>query len=847
MALAHVAENPSNRIATYAKALNGHDELFGEDGQVLPHWMPFVHGFRNLSFPDLEDVRGEIRRQLRENGVTVHVHGDPAGTHRTWELDPVPLLVNAEDWVQVDSGLRQRATLLNAILEDLYDKRRLIQDGSLPMELVYRHPGFIRPCDGVRLPGANQLLLFAADLARGPDDRMWVVNDRTQAPSGSGYALENRSAMTRALPELFQECDTRRLARFFRTLRSTLSGFGGADPRIVVMTPGPLNETYFEHAYLAAYLGYTLVQGDDLTVRDSQVWLKSLGGLERVDVILRRVDEDFCDPLELRGESMLGVPGLLEAVRCGNVIVANPLGTGVLENPGLMAFLPSLCRKLLGEELQMPSAGTWWCGQEKALKYVLEHLDKLVIKRIYRGRDLGTVFGATASKNVLETLRQRIMKEPAIYVGQEQVSFSTMPCLVGEELEPRRGVLRAFLSADADAGGYAVMPGGLTRSAPDSDSVVVSSAFGGSSKDTWVIGDEDEPFASLWSPRGRAVDLSARRNLPSRTGENLFWAGRYAERVEGTARWLRSILEARLEYVENRDTAQRQHVSQLLATLFEVTHFIPASGAGSPDSLKNDHELHAMLTDPSRDGSLVSSLKLLTNSAYGARDLWSRDSWRVIDNLTALLEHLTKRPNAPVTTFLKSLDRLITELMALTGLNLESMTRETGWRLLDSGRRLERSQQLIGFLRATCTHSHDETGDYLMMESLLGACDSLVTYRRQFRSMPSMAGIIELLLLDENYARSLLYQVVRLKNNFAALPERPGTQRLAAEERLILQASTVLRLGVSEELATVSPKSGERESLAQLLDSTKQLLEQVSDVLNLGYFSHTETSSLLLG
>lgn len=847
MALAHVAENPSNRIATYAKALIGYDELFGEDGQVLPHWMPFVNGFRNLSFADLEDVRSEIRRQLRENGVTVHVHGDPAGTHRTWELDPVPLLVNSEDWVQVDSGLRQRATLLNAILEDLYDKRRLIRDGSLPMELVYRHPGFLRPCDGVRLPGAHQLLLYAADLARGPDDRMWVVNDRTQAPSGSGYALENRSAMTRALPELFQECDTRRLARFFRTLRSTLSGFGGADPRIVVMTPGPLNETYFEHAYLASYLGYTLVQGDDLTIRDSQVWLKSLGGLERVDVILRRVDEDFCDPLELRGESMLGVPGLLEAVRCGNVVVANPLGTGVLENPGLMAFLPSLCRKLLGEELQMPSAGTWWCGQEKAQKYVLEHLDKLVIKRIYRGRDLGTVFGAGASKTVLETLRQRIMKDPALYVGQEQVSFSTMPCLVGEELEPRRGVLRAFLSADSDAGDYAVMPGGLTRSAPDSDSVVVSSAFGGSSKDTWVIGDEDEPFASLWSPTGQAVDLSARRNLPSRTGENLFWAGRYAERVEGTARWLRSILEARLEYVESRDTAQRQHVSQLLATLFEVTHFIPASSTGSSDSLKNDHELHAMLTDPSRDGSLVSSLQLLTNSAYGARDLWSRDSWRVIDNLTALLDYLTKRPHAPVTTFLKSLDRLITELMALTGLNLESMTRETGWRLLDSGRRLERSQQLIGFLRATCTHPHDETGDYLMMESLLGACDSLVTYRRQFRSMPSMAGIIELLLLDENYARSLLYQVVRLKNNFAALPERPGTQRLAAEERLILQASTVLRLGVSEELATVSPKSSEREALVQLLDSMKQLLEQVSDVLNLGYFSHTETSSLLLG
>lgn len=846
MAVTDVESSPNQLMATYANARVGHDELFDADGQVQPHWKAFVKGFGALESTDLEEVRTEIRRQLRENGVTIHVHGDTDGTDRLWELDPVPLLVSAKDWQSVESGLRQRATLLNTILKDLYSDRKLIKDGLIPMELIYRHPGFLRPCDGVSLPGTHQLLLYAADLARGPDDRMWVVNDRTQAPAGSGYALENRSAMTRALPNLFQECHARRLASFFRTLRSTLAHGDKADPRIVVMTPGPLNETYFEHAYLASYLGYTLVQGDDLTVRDSQVWLKSLGGLERVDVILRRVDSSFCDPLELKGDSMLGVPGLLEAVRCGNVIMANPLGAGVLENPGLMAFLPGLCRKLLGEELLMPSAATWWCGEEKAKKYVLKHLDQLVIKMISRGRTLGTVFGSTASRKELDELWHRIDKDPELYVGQEQVSFSTMPCLAGEDLEPRRGVLRAFLTADAQAGGYAVMPGGLTRSAADTDSFVVSSAMGAASKDTWVIGEEDEPFVSLWMQAGQAVDLTDQRNLPSRTGENLFWAGRYAERVEGMARWLRCILEARLEYFESRDKAQRNHVDRLLGTLFEVTSFTPAHGERSGQSLESDRELHAMLTDATRAGSLARNLKLLINNAYGARDLWSRDSWRVIDNLATLLDQLMQRPKAPVATFLKTLDRLITELMALVGLNLESMTRETGWRFLDSGRRLERSQQLIGFLSANCLQPQDEIADYLMTESLLSACDSLVTYRRRFRSQPSIAGLIQLLLLDENHARSLLYQVTRMRTHFAELPSGSQTG-LAAEERLILQASTDLRLGLSDELAAISSETGKRDDLAHLLDNMQRLLEQVSDVLNLGYFSHTETSSVLRG
>ncbi|MEI6543767.1 MAG: circularly permuted type 2 ATP-grasp protein, partial [Methylococcales bacterium] len=361
--------------------------MYAKENKALPYWERFMAALNSMGSEKLELRRREAQRLLRENGVTYNVYGDSQNLTRPWRLDPVPLLISSEEWLVIEAGLKQRADLLDLILKDIYGKQNLLKKGLLPAELVFGHEGFLHPCVGALQNQKRHLTIYSANLARGPNGLMWVLDDRTQAPSGSGYALENRTVMARVLPDIYRETQVHRLSGFFKSLHKGLVDIAPnnkEDPRIVIMTPGPLNETYFEHAYLAAYLGYTLVQGGDLTVRDGRVWLKSLAGLQAVDVILRRVDDSFCDPLEFRSESKLGVAGLLEVVRRGNVAIANPFGSSVLENPALLAFLPRLARHYLNEDLKLPSIATWWCGQRREREFVLQNIDSLVIKPINR-------------------------------------------------------------------------------------------------------------------------------------------------------------------------------------------------------------------------------------------------------------------------------------------------------------------------------------------------------------------------------------------------------------------------------------------------------------------------------
>jgi uncharacterized circularly permuted ATP-grasp superfamily protein len=425
---------------SYLLRADDYDEMLDSHGQVRSHWLALMQEMEKLGSAEMELRRKQALKLLRENGVTYNVYGDADGSSRPWQLDPVPLIISGEEWRDIESGLLQRAELLNMILADLYGPRELTKRNLLPHELIYNHGGFLRACDQVKLPGHHQLIMFAADLARGPDQKMWVISDRTQAPSGAGYALENRIAVSRVLPSIFRQSQAYRLANFFKSMHAGLTAIApphAESPRIVLLTPGPFNETYFEHAYLASFLGYPLVQGEDLTVRDGYVWLKSLTGLQRVDVIIRRVDDTYCDPLELREDSRLGIPGLLEAARRGNVAIANPLGSGILENPGIQPFLPGIAQHYLGETLKLQSAATWWCGQPLEMDYVLANLDRLVIKPIYRTPEFMPVLGHLLSQSQLAELRDRIRANPAFYVGQEHVSFSTAPCITPQGFEPR--------------------------------------------------------------------------------------------------------------------------------------------------------------------------------------------------------------------------------------------------------------------------------------------------------------------------------------------------------------------------------------------------------------------------
>ena len=861
------------------------DEMLNGDASINPHWQPFMQALNTLGPAEMESRHQEIQRLLRENGVTYVVHGEQHG-HRPWELDPIPLIISNADWDTISAGLTQRAELLNLILTDLYGERTLIKEGLIPPEVVYAHAGFLRACVGFTTPGIPFLLNYAADLARGSDGRMWVLSDRTQAPSGAGYALENRTALARALPNLFSEVGVHRLSFFFRSLQNSILDMQyqiesasriarrqTENPYVVVLTPGPLNETYFEHAYLANYLGYTLVQGDDLTVWDGRVWLKSIDGLRPVDIILRRVDDTFCDPLELRQDSRLGVAGLLEAIRQGNVLVINPPGSGILENPGLMPFLPNISQHLMGEALRLPSVATWWCGQPKQRAYVLANLRKLVIKPIHRQIGRRSLFGTELSQAELVALRDRINAEPALYVGQEQVHLSTTPSLIDGKLEPRRAILRSFLFREKE--GYTVMPGGLTRCAGEKGELTISIQDGGVSKDTWVLAPEPEPHISLWQQRaGRVQIAGASAGLSSRAAENLFWVGRYAERAEGQARLLRIMLDkakmgkmgletSRLGQVspsrllietlgeDAREVSELTYLRSMLHSLTGLTSSHPSFANNSEQSLGN--EILSIMLDTENSGSLVSTLQALVSAAYAVRDRWSTDTWRVMNSIENLCTTLEKSmpedrdTRAQILTDLMlqeaelaSLDQLIIFLSALSGLNAESMTQTIGWISLDIGRRIERALLLIVLCRSSLVAVKDDWIEDLLLESVLAAAESLITYRNRYRSALHFPTVLELLLLDDNNPRSLLYQLKRLDAQIRVLPREKLGYGLSEEEKLILEALTQLQLSNTMALAEPSAHTPQRRGLEKLLVRLAQILVDISDVLTQTYFSHVQ-------
>jgi len=832
----------------YATRLGTYDEMHTLQGQALPHWQFLMNALDRLGSEGLERRRQEAHRILRETGVTYNVYDDPNETSRTWELDPVPLLISSEEWIKIEAGLAQRAELLNLILADIYGPQELIKKGLIPFELIYAHSGFIRACVDLPHLGSKQLILHSANLARGPDGRMWVMDDRTQAPSGAGYALENRTVMTRIFPSLFRDSQVHRLASFFRGFRTglaSLANYNKEDPHVVVLTPGPLNETYFEHAYLASSLGYTLAQGDDLTVRDGKVWLKSLEGLQQVDVILRRVDDSYCDPLELRSDSKLGVAGLLQAVRLGNVALANPLGSSILENPAFFAFLPGIAKHFLGEDLKLPSVATWWCGQKREREFVLQNLDKMVIKTINRTAGSHTVFGGSLSEKELTELRERIIAKPHMFIGQQHVSFSTAPSLVAGKIEPRHAIIRTFAIAKDNQ--YSIMPGGLTRIAPEKGSYAISYQAGGVSKDTWVMAPEPDKHISLWlQPRRDQLVKPISSSLPSRAADNLFWVGRYAERAEGASRLFRSVLAKLRETREIKDPNDTKCLHYLLRALTHVTAAYPGfTGKDADKKLANPlEELLELAQDPKSVGSIVFILQSFTRSAFTARDLWSLDTWRMVDEIQDNWRNTILKRKVGIGALQNGLDELIMNLVAFSGLTMESMVREPGWILLDIGRRLERALHTIALIRTTLVPRHDTALENQILEAVLSTTESVITFRRRYRAFMQLPTVLELLLMDEKHPRALAYQLKQLQEHVDALPRENQYRQLSEDQRLILEAYTNIRLADSAELAFYGEDDGIYHNLDNLLTNTSDLLWKLSDTISQTYFSHVQSSNL---
>jgi uncharacterized circularly permuted ATP-grasp superfamily protein/uncharacterized alpha-E superfamily protein len=814
------------------RPLNGiYDEMVSAVGQPRAHVQPLVRSLEKLGRPELAARWEGAKRAIRDNGVTYNVYGDPQGVDRPWTLDMMPLLISSAEWSRIEAALLQRSRLLNAILTDLYGPQRLLHDGLLPPSLVLSNPAFLRPLHGVPVPNGVYVHLLAVDLARSPDGQWRVVADRAQAPSGAGYALENRIVLSRSLPEAFRDCHVQRLGAFFRAHRDALMTLAPVErrehPRVVLLTPGPLNETYFEHAYLARYLGFTLVEGADLTVRDSKVFIKTLEGLRPVDVVLRRLDDSYCDPLELRPESMLGVAGLVEAVRARQVTVANALGSGLVEAPAVGAFLPDLSRHLLGEELLLAPARSWWCGHPDDLQYVLAHLDELVIKRSFPPAARQPVFGRTLTAEQKNGLRNALLAHPESYVAQSEVALSTASVWTGTDLEPRQLVLRAYVASSGDA--MTVMPGGLTRVGAAADIPIVSMQRGGGSKDTWVISDGPVTGVSLLAPRR----VSVRRErldsgLPSRVADNLFWLGRHIERVEQIARLLRSLLSYMTREDMSEDTPEVVALLQVLAAL----ELIPARMLERVSLPELEQGVAALFRFDSKS-ALRGAIGEVRRIAAAVRDRLSLDTWRILHQLQQ--DFVVRHHRVQIDDVQAYLNRMITDLAAFSGMEMESMTRGHGWLFLDVGRRLERSLAITRLVRAAVTASSSHLP---MLEPMLAVADSAMTYRRRYFAEAQLPPVLDLLLADGTNPRALVFQLTVMAALVAQLPREPKSSQDGLESRIVHAREAVAAADFD---ALGEPGADMAfELLLDLLDLVEDDLRRVSDAITLQYFSHAE-------
>ncbi len=656
------------------------------------------------------------RQLIQANGVTYNVYGDPQGKERPWSMDPIPMLIETGEWASLEKAVAQRATLLNSMLADLYSGQKLIRDRHLPAALLFGNPHFLRPCFGIEPPQGVYLHSYAADLARSSDGRWWVISDRTQAPSGAGYALENRLVSARTLPIVFDKSRVRQLNRFFDSTRDALLAQAPNhrdNPRIVLLTPGPHNETYFEHSFLARHWSFPLVEGADLTVRDNRVYLKTLAGLEPVDLILRRLDDGFCDPLELRGDSLLGVAGLVNAVRSGNVAVANALGSGMADTPAHMAFLAGLSREMLGEDLALPSIATWWCGQAGPRKYVLDHLDQLVIKPAFPRPGQKVEFPGTLDTVARAELARRIEASPEQYVAQEQVGLSTAPVWTESGLAPRHIVLRVFASWNGT--GYSVLPGGLTRVSTEDRSLVVSMQQGGGSKDTWVLAAPEAAAETQpsYAVQERADPPRSIGELPSRVADNLFWLGRYAERLEASVRLIRAMLPALSGEEDFGRSASLSTIGSILIGLNLLPPEFAKSGIGQ-QRFQLQQTLSRMIYDPTRSSGVGWNLKQIRRVSWPIKERLSQDTWRVLQQLeTDFSTSPPANPEVRLVAAMNLLDHSIVTLSAFAGLLMANTTRGNGWYFMDIGRRLARGLMLLDLLRAAIVEAPFQIEPYL--------------------------------------------------------------------------------------------------------------------------------------
>ena len=827
------------------------DEFATADGTVRQGWSTVLAGLDEFADTDLLKAQREVARLLEDDNVTYtpspasaisiadepNGHGPPTTPSSTglveprpWRLDPLPLILEDREWAALEAGLVQRAQLLDAIMADLYGARRLLSRYQVPAAAIFDHDEYVRPLVGSKALARQRLFMVAADLGRDGSGQWKVISDRTQAPSGAGYAMQNRRVVARVMPEIYHQANLHRLTPFFQAMRLALVDAAPSaveDPRVVVLSPGTLSETAFDQAFVASLLGFPLLEGSDLTVRDGRVWMRVLGKLEQVDVILRRVDSTWMDALELRPDSRLGVTGLLECVRQGTVTVLNNLGSGVLENPALMPLLPELCERLLGQSLRLPSVETWWCGDHAALNHVLSNLDSLVIRPISRGHGR-SVRGAALTQRQRELLADKIKALPHRFVGQEVLNLSSAPTSEADRLVRRNVVLRSFAVRSGDS--YAAMLGGLARVGDDASErrgVFVTDPNNQLAKDVWVVGSEPVAAARILA-RDRAAEepgfvpaVSASIAMVPRVLSDLYWFGRYAERAEDL---LRVLLATRTVAIEaDFDFSPGRALEVMLQSITHVSTTYPGFLGSRREMIP---EFRSMLLDRQRTGTVAQSLGALSLVAQGVRDQLSEDVWMVLADIERALATLAANPYDQGLQLTDVSERVLSGLLALAGIATENMVRDPGWYMLDSGRGLERALQILALLRVTICQERAAEIDDIVLEAVLTAAESIVTFRRRYSTRARVDALLELLLIDPFNPRSVAYQLNRIRNDLRALPNTSPTAR-----PLRLLDSLAERVRTSDPVVLAESENGRRTELHDLLAGLQDQLRALSDAI----------------
>lgn len=829
-------------LAPYAARLGGYDEMMAADGSVRPHWQRFVEGWAAMGRQGWQTAADSTRRLLRESGIAFNVYADPDDRAHAWRLDLVPVLLHEQEWRGIERGLLQRARLVEAVLQDLYNDAKLLRDGLLPAALALGSPEFLRPSARPRKTGVPLLVTYACDIARTADGSWRVLADETDIAIGNGYLLASRVALSQGLGELFIECHTRRLAGHYVALQQSLQQANArGDGRIALLTAGERNPSYFSNAYLARYLGYTLVESGDLTVRDSNVFLKTLDGLQRVSTIVRKVPGRWCDPLLLSARGHLGVPGLAQAARMGRVVVANTLGSGLVHNRALAPFARRLCKRLLGEDLLLEDAPALWLGDRKMRQAAMARLEAMRIGEATQRNDPGEETPSTDGRALvgerLDQFKAELRHNAHRLVAQEPIRLATTPSFDGSGLVPSPFAIRTYVAISEN--GYSVLPGGLVRLAGGPTTVGLPNGFG--SKDLWIVADSPEPQQpSLMRANMAEVHLRRTgRDLLSRTADNLFWLGRYAERTEGTMRMLRAVLARILE--DSRPEAQPALLQRLMDIALNrgSTTAPPERAARSLRSL--EEQIGAVMFQAGRPFGIRSCLDDVHRTATLARDQISHDAWRMLNAL-----HIDRRWREPkgriiAAQALELLDEGVRYLNAFAGTESENMTRNFAWRFLEMGRRLERASHLVGLTRGLVLRSRDPENDG-SLRLLLELGDSFMTYRSRYVMTPLLAPVLDLLLLDETNPRSLAFQLVEIDGHFAHLPNE-GPHR-SAEQRLVLKLLTELRLADVPSLLHDAEEG--RSALESLLERTSRALPDLSEIIARNHFAHAETPVVTL-